>query len=167
MLLYLYIVYLCVYLFLNWVAMKKFLALFLCVFLLWAIVNAQWSYKLSDSKKNVINYNSLERLVNNSESKQYGAKMMKRINSLIWIYLKNWDSAFKNWNYDLAIKNYELAINKLKGIRWAEYFIRKIEQRIDEIKKLNPVSQKGKIKPVVNNKSRSSNTSRKYPTTRG
>lgn len=167
MLLSLYIVYLCVYLVSNCLAMKKFLTLFLCVFLLWAVVNAQSSYKLSDTKKNVINYNSLERLVNNSESKQYSAKMLKKINSLIWIYLKNWDSAFKNWDYDLSIKNYELAISKLKGIRWAEYFIRKIEQRIDKIKKMNPNSQNGKIKPVVNNKSKNSKTSRKYPITRG
>lgn len=135
--------------------MKKFLVLLLCIFCLCSVVNAQWSYKLSDSRKNVSKIVPLEKIVN-SESKQYSAKMMKKINSLIWVYLKNWDSAFRNWNYSLAIKNYELAIKNLNGVRWAEYFIKKIEQKIEEIKNLNPVSKSGRINPSVSNRSSSS-----------
>ena len=140
--------------------MKKLIVLLLSVFCFWTIVWAQWSYKLSTSRNDLSKNVSMEKIIN-SESKQYSAKMMKKINSLIWIYLKNWDKAFKNWNYSLAIKNYELAIKNLDGVRWAEYFIKMIEKRIEEIKKMNPVSKNGKIKPLVNSKSSNSKTSKK------
>lgn len=145
-------------------AMKKFLVLLLVVFCLGSLAVAQWSYRISDSKKNVSKAIPLERILD-SESKYYNAKFVKRINSLIWVYLKNWDSAYRNWNYSLAIKNYELAIKKLEGIRWAEYFIKKIEQRIAEIKKLYP--QSWKIRPIINSKSSNYKNTRKYPITRG
>jgi len=141
--------------------MKKVFVLLLCGFCFLSILNAQWSYNLSDSRKSVSKNVSLERIIN-SESKYYNVKLMKKINSLIWVYLKNWDKAFKNWNYSLAIKNYELAIRNLKGIRWVEYFIKRIEQRIEEIRRLNLNPENGKIRPLLNNKSSNSKLLKKY-----
>ena len=140
--------------------MKRFLTLLLCVFCLWFVVTAQ-DYKLSNSKNTASKIYPLEKIVN-SNTKQCDAKIVKIVNSLIWAYLKNWDTALKNWNYSLAINNYEIAIKNLDGVKWAECYIKMIHQRIDEIRKEHRVDLKVKLKPL-NNKTLKS---KKYPVTR-
>ena len=73
-------------------------------------------------------------------------KKIKEIMNVVSVYLKNWDSAAKNWNYNLAIRNYQLAISELKSIRWTEALIKKIEKKIEEIRRNIPNYEKVDVK---------------------
>ena len=122
--------------------MKKFYVLLLGLLFIPLITSAQ-QYIINKTPLNKYTpySNKLENIVN-KESKTYWAKWMKMIMNEIWIYLKNWDNAYKNWNYNSAIKNYKLAIEKLKNIRWTKEIIKEIERMIKEIETLNNKNQK-------------------------
>ena len=97
-------------------------------------------------RKNTKNSDNL--LVNYrvSPKKDMSWKKIKEIMNIVWVYLKNWDSAAKNWNYSLAIRNYQMAINELKSFRWTEDLIKKIERKIEEIKRNIPSYEKVDVK---------------------
>ena len=115
--------------------MKKIYVLLLGLLLVPFMASAQ-QYKLSDTTSKNNNPNQLEKIIN-KEGKTHWTKWMKMIMEKIWLYLKNWDVAFKNWNYSLAIKYYQTAIDKLRNIRWTKELIVKIERRIKEIQELS------------------------------
>ena len=127
--------------------MKKIL-----IVLLWLLVFPFFAsaYQVHTSndvvRKNTKNSDNL--LVNYkvSTTKNMSWKKIKEIMNVVSVYLKNWDSAAKNWNYNLAIRNYQLAISELKSIRWTEALIKKIEKKIEEIRRNIPNYEKVDVK---------------------